>query len=255
MTAVPYKQWGGQQFYVWCGRVPTKEEWDGAPSFTLFIGAPYKGYLLMEAGETVHSGDEYEGEIPYAYIGSRVDPPYLEDARVRRAVEAFIADPATPRMGPPPLEYFPDFPGELEGKRKILASDFGVGRTVTIGWDESHRWALEAGYTMLKVPDGLDEPEHYYVHPVDRVLEGDDGISFFQTDLRDELTEFCKALGALPSDDLEVINRHRASLGMRPIDPAAGWTPQELADMAESIRKTGRMTNPDRERLKRKLMR
>ena len=52
--------------------------------------------------------------------------------------------------------------------------------------------------------------------------------------------------------DLDVINRHRRSLGMDPIDPVAGWTVQELADMAESIRKTGRMSNP---RLKRRLMR
>ena len=46
------------------------------------------------------------------------------------------------------------------------------------------------------------------------------------------------------SSDLDVINRHRTSIGMGPIDPSAGWTAQELADMAESIRTTGRMTNP-----------
>lgn len=56
-----------------------------------------------------------------------------------------------------------------------------------------------------------------------------------------------------PKTDMDVINRHRASIGMGPIDPAAGWTTQELASMAESIRKTGRMANPGK--LKRRLMR
>lgn len=53
-------------------------------------------------------------------------------------------------------------------------------------------------------------------------------------------------------EDIATINRHRASLGMKPIDPKAGWTPGELADMAEAIRKTGRMQNPV-DRLKRRL--
>lgn len=46
------------------------------------------------------------------------------------------------------------------------------------------------------------------------------------------------------STDLEVVNRHRASLGMTPLDPAAGWTAEEIAAMAESIRTTGIMANP-----------
>ena len=44
--------------------------------------------------------------------------------------------------------------------------------------------------------------------------------------------------------DLELVNRHRSSLGMGPIDPAAGWTAGEISDMARSIRETGRMANP-----------
>ena len=42
---------------------------------------------------------------------------------------------------------------------------------------------------------------------------------------------------------------------MGKIDPGAGWTVKELADMAESIRKTGRMANPASSALKRRLMR
>lgn len=44
--------------------------------------------------------------------------------------------------------------------------------------------------------------------------------------------------------DLDLVNRHRASLGMGAIDPAAGWTASEITDMANSIRDTGRMANP-----------
>lgn len=44
--------------------------------------------------------------------------------------------------------------------------------------------------------------------------------------------------------DLELVNRHRRSLGMGPLDPSAGWTSAEITDMADSIRKTGRMANP-----------
>lgn len=44
--------------------------------------------------------------------------------------------------------------------------------------------------------------------------------------------------------DLETINRHRASMGRRPIDIEAGWSSKELRDMAANIRRTGRETNP-----------
>jgi|SRR3990172_553954 len=53
------------------------------------------------------------------------------------------------------------------------------------------------------------------------------------------------------SSDIDTINRHRSSIGMRPIDLASGWSSAELRDMAESIRQSGKMTNP----LKKKLMR
>ncbi len=57
-------------------------------------------------------------------------------------------------------------------------------------------------------------------------------------------------------DELEVINRHRRQLGMAPLDPGAGWTADELKQMAESIRTTGKMYNPRRGKaLKRRLLR
>jgi len=46
------------------------------------------------------------------------------------------------------------------------------------------------------------------------------------------------------TDDLETIARHRTSLGMPKFDASSGWTTEEIAKMAESIRTTGRMTNP-----------
>lgn len=56
--------------------------------------------------------------------------------------------------------------------------------------------------------------------------------------------------------DLAEINRHRRQLGMGPLDPGAGWTGDELKQMAESIRTTGKMYNPQRAAtLKRRLTR
>lgn len=51
---------------------------------------------------------------------------------------------------------------------------------------------------------------------------------------------------AVSATELETIQRHRASLGMAPLDPAAGWTADELSEMARTIRETGRMANPVR---------
>lgn len=48
---------------------------------------------------------------------------------------------------------------------------------------------------------------------------------------------------ALSSEDIDVINEHRRSIGMAPIDISAGWSAKEIAEMAKSIRKTGRMAN------------
>ncbi len=48
----------------------------------------------------------------------------------------------------------------------------------------------------------------------------------------------------LSAADLETINRHRRGLGMEPIDPGAGWTADELRQMADTIRREGRMFNP-----------
>ena len=56
-------------------------------------------------------------------------------------------------------------------------------------------------------------------------------------------------------EDIETINRHRRTLGMGPVPQDAGYTAKELRDMAETIRQTGTMVNPDGNRLKRKLMR
>jgi len=54
--------------------------------------------------------------------------------------------------------------------------------------------------------------------------------------------------------DVETVNRHRQSLGMDPLDLTAGWTPKEIADMANNVRKRGTTHNPNLAALKRKLM-
>ena len=64
-----------------------------------------------------------------------------------------------------------------------------------------------------------------------------------------------QAPATVSADDLAVINQHRRGLGMAPLDPGAGWTTEELREMADSIRTTGRMHNPRTNRLKRSLLR
>lgn len=58
---------------------------------------------------------------------------------------------------------------------------------------------------------------------------------------------------AIAPQDLEAINRHRRGLGMAPIDLGAGWTEEELKKMADTVRREGRMFNP--QQLKRRLLR
>lgn len=62
-----------------------------------------------------------------------------------------------------------------------------------------------------------------------------------------------QAAPPVSSQDLDLINRHRAKIGMAPIDPTAGWTAREIAEMARSIRETGRMANAPVAALKRSL--
>ncbi len=72
-----------------------------------------------------------------------------------------------------------------------------------------------------------------------------------------ELVEMSKAKAgpgtAGPSaSDIETVNRHRELIGAGPLDLSAGWSAEEIAEMAENIRTKGRTHNP---KLKRKLMR
>ena len=41
------------------------------------------------------------------------------------------------------------------------------------------------------------------------------------------------------AEDLDELNRHRASLGLVPIDLSAGWTAEELASMAQGYEQEG----------------
>jgi hypothetical protein len=63
------------------------------------------------------------------------------------------------------------------------------------------------------------------------------------------------APSSVSQEDIDVLNQHRRSLGMGKIDLSAGWSDEELRDMAENIRKHGRTHNPAQASLKRKLMR
>ncbi len=111
---------------------------------------------------------------------------------------------------------------------------------VPVTWDEE--------VTVGKHPDHAgngSEYEHY-----DTTREMLDAIRGGRSKLVPKAVTVPTA--ADPSD-LEAINRHRRSLGMEPIDLEAGWTAEELARMADTIRREGRMLNP--KALKRRLLR
>lgn len=152
---------------------------------------------------------------------------------------------------------------------------------------EAEKWARENGYSF-QWGAGLDEPDNYtidltqgrYGDPDEigsimtlSMLDADgkvirfieDSIAFgfdddensthqrvFKAELAlEEMNSRWKSTASPSSSDVDTINRHRRSIGMPPIDLASGWSSAELRDMAESIRQSGKMTNP----LKKKLMR
>jgi hypothetical protein len=86
------------------------------------------------------------------------------------------------------------------------------------------------------------------------VVEFQDGIfAMFESDGVIQPIVRATHVAKVAPDDLQVVNHHRRSLGMKPLDLADGWTSKEISDMAETIRMTGRMSNPSA--LKRKLLR
>ncbi|MCK5653147.1 MAG: hypothetical protein KAJ42_17295, partial [Gemmatimonadetes bacterium] len=48
----------------------------------------------------------------------------------------------------------------------------------------------------------------------------------------------------VPAKDIALINHHRRDLGLRPIDLDAGWTHEELQNMAATLHARGRLPNP-----------
>lgn len=221
----------GQQIFIWCGGEPDPEEMGNAPPFTVFPAVnKTKGELRLESPLGIYWDDAFNA---YAFIGSRDDLPYYADKDVAATVESFYAGKE--------LEFFPDFPGELEGETISKP----LGGTVTVSYDQANEWALWNGYTLWKVPDTLQDPDTYVLFVIDELHLEWKRYFFTQTPRYDEIVAACgRPLGTrLTSVDIDIINRHRAKLGMASIDPHAGWTPEELHDMAENIRTTGRMTN------------
>lgn len=93
------------------------------------------------------------------------------------------------------------------------------------GW-EPPGWGHEANYGYVEAtPDG-----RY------RVYDG-------ERNLIDEV-QGAASTGKIDPEDIRTINRHRATMGMAPIDLGAGWTAREIRDMAHSIHTTGKMSNP-----------
>ena len=134
------------------------------------------------------------------------------------------------------------------------ASDEEIEGLRAIGWgggyaaDDVAHWFAdeELLYGVGQVLDVADQG--FEVH-----IDGDDAEAWIAAN-RSAVKE-PPAMSTDTMRDIDAINRHRIRIGGRPIDVSAGWTPEELHRMAESIRKHGREANPASSKLKRKLMR
>lgn len=142
------------------------------------------------------------------------------------------------------MTYRMDLPGDPQDPPHFLFSDDDSGLPLT--WDEGSIFGYYKDYE--------DVPEdHEYVTGTAREL-----IEKMRAGTIHPLWPGGpKAPPTPPYDpkDVQTINRHRRSIGGDPLDLSAGWTVQEIREMAERIRTTGRTHNPRQAELKRKLMR
>lgn len=208
-------------YYIWQGGVATVKEMAAAPMYTVFPGQGRKTKLE-------------EGPL---------DP-----------------DIGEPRWFPADVsgsDYHPS--GETLGRMRgwgMEGGDFEIQHNDELNYDDQFKMkpdaiddddatveGVQAGWTVMKTPTlggepGDPEPYRYYV--IDAWKETKK--NYWWESVRDQFGD----LGAGPLDprDLKTINRHRRMIGADPIDPKAGWTAAELADMADSIRRSGRDVNP-----------
>ncbi len=100
--------------------------------------------------------------------------------------------------------------------------------------------ALNAGYTLVKVPDAIGS-KYWRLYVLDPWKPHGSPHGWFHA-MKTKGT--ARKVTAAARPDLELINRHRRELGQTPLDPASsGWTTADIQDEAKRIRT---LPNPKR---------
>jgi len=225
-------------YYIWQGGKPTKKQMMDAPHWTVFPGEV-----------------EVKGELPYGPEPGEAGYP---DAPPAEGPAWF------PASGIADSSYWPN-------DNESAMHDMGPG--VNNDWDveiqaddslegyddnDAAHDAMSAGWTLVKAPiteggeGGPTEWFRFYV--LDEEHTSSHGDRYWYESVRHHY------LGSQPAAkpkaaDLKVVNRHRRTLGMKPLDMADGWTVKEVVDMAESIRTRGRLPNPGGSRFRDEMVR
>ena len=100
--------------------------------------------------------------------------------------------------------------------------------------------ALNAGYTLVKLPDWIDA-KYYRLYVLDDWKPRDSPQGWFHAMKSPRVSkDIRKALAGVRGkkrDLIDFINRHRREIGQAPLDPAqAGWSLGDIGDEAARIR-------------------
>lgn len=209
--------------HAWGGGLPTADEIHRAPPFTVFPA-------LREVDGPLPFGDEVEVEG----VDERLWFPTERDERTYDDDVLEVLDKAG--LGAADQLNIININDDLRG----LTVRFNERQIDVKEDDQAWPWAIDAGYTLVKVPDAFGSP-YYFLYIVDEFHSYGDNFYWDQTPLRAQLV-MPEALSAAGVAALDVINRHRASMGMPSLDPiAASWVEEDILIEADRI---GRLPNP-----------
>lgn len=238
--------------YLWTGpsvSPPSGTDYPGLPGAPDIYDAPNFTLFLSPAGIAgeLPTGEELEDDPDQdVWVVSYL--PTTHGVETEKVVQAIPIPFPRGSTSPRSLGWLVEIRDEVRGDE----IDFR-GWDMTLDDDlQAVPYAMDRGYSFLKVPDVLegDGSQYFHLHIVDEVI--DDGRAFRQPGWQKQLLAG-KAGPVFDQKDVDTINQHRAAAGRPPIDLAVGWTPAELADMARNIRKHGREYNTGM--LKRRLIR
>ena len=169
-------------FLIWTGGIPTTEEIHNAPNFTIFP-SPTRVRGKLPYGESIKITDA-EGSydaMPW-FVSERSDVPY--DSKVDLALGLAFD------WGGGELSTILNTDDDLRGE----THDWGRGPIEIKSDDQAWPWAIERGFTLIKVPDALSGKNKKYAEVFVLDTEESKGNSYWwtQTPLRAGLLKFAE---------------------------------------------------------------